>query len=855
MFNKNDQGFLIRKLARNQVILFLGAGFSSEAQNLLGVPFPTGKSLAKTIWSYLQMPGEYDGSHLKEMFEVLLTSNRPKKEIESLLNEHLTAHPDGVPDCYDIISSVFWRRIYTINIDNLLPLIYDRTRIARLDIIVNPKDDPKERDQFLQSIQVIYLHGKLPCSSDDLIFSRGQYVRSSLDHIPLYEQFIREYSTFCTIFVGTSFDEDLAWQYIEKRKGRPRRISEHRPKSFLIDPKITPTQNRLLKQFNISPICASINDFLGWLSNNRHEFPSRDSLIKKNFPLLPSLSRRSSSSRYSSEIRDFSVAFESVPTDDTGSTQRSLFLLGASPSWNDLHSGLDAPRSITTSLFEGVIEGISESGTFSLLALLGSGGSGKSTILRRLGIDLVRAGRTVFFTDAKELPRPGAIANALIAFDASSILLFDNADVTLRELPYLVNELDQVRKPLVVVVAARTNDYDRMAGKFHESVDIKEYLVPHQLDGEEIVNIIDILEDHGKLGKLKGMKPAKRIREFEDRARKQILVAMREATAGKGFDVIIEDEFERIEPYEAKLLCLCSALATASGYDLKMEEFVGCSHATPAESLHFLRRNLNGILVLSGKDRSLVAVRHQRIADHYVRKCGGTTMLREAHIRLLNVLAPCINKSHWRSRVFEMYKNLISHSNIYVRFYQNIGEARIIYDTLSHIFDNNYHFWLQYGCLELEAGHLDLADNYLQQAKSLRQSDRYVINALGDLELRKAIVANSLQMSLYHRMEGERILISQIEDIGNTNPHCYHILCLQIYNWVKTWISIDAKKKHELSILRNRIKEAVLNHPRNRRLSTLRDVIERAYLNLSIPIENRPQDPSYVEEWFSPSQQ
>ena len=357
------------------------------------------------------------------------------------------------------------------------------------------------------------------------------------------------------------------------------------------------------------------------------------------------------------------------------------------------------------------------------------------------------------------------------------------------------------------------------------------------------------------LGKLQGMGQTERIREFEYRAKKQLLVAMREATSGKGFDEIIEDEFQCIEPHEAKLLCLCCALATASGYDLKIEEFVGCSRKTPAEALHFLHRNLNGIVVHSGSDQSSVAVRHQRIADYYVDKCAGTDMLSEAYVRLLNVLAPRINQSHWRSRVFEMYRNLISHTNIYKRFYGKTEKARIIYDTLRSIFETNYHFWLQYGCLELEAGQLDLAENYLQQANSLSNGNRYVINALGDLEMRKAIGANSLQMACYHREEGERILISQIEMHGNANAHCYHILCLQVYNWIKEWVKVDDQKKRELNSLRNRIKEAVLNHPRNRRLSKLKDIIERAYLNLSIPIENRPQDPSFAEEWYSSGQQ
>ena len=371
-----------------------------------------------------------------------------------------------------------------------------------MDIIVNPEDDPEERDQFLESVQAVYLHGRLPCSPEDLIFSRGQYARSSLVQLPLYEQFIREYSTFCTVFVGTSFDEDLAWQYIEQRKGRPRKINEHRPKSFLIDPEIDPIQSRLLEQYNIKPIPFSVDDFLTWLSEHQQKLPSRSSLLSEKFPLLNEFSRWQVSPRYSGAIRDFSSTFISLSHKE-GFPDRSLYLLGASPSWNDLNNGLDAPRSMTNTIFKDVMDRLSSATPLSLLVLLGSGGAGKSTILRRLGLDLVRAGKKVFFTDAQELPRPSSIANALIGFDDSIILLFDNADVTLRELPHLISEFAHVEKPLVVVVAARTNDYDRLTGKFDDSVNFTEHRI-RRLEREEIVNIIGILEDHGNARQASG---------------------------------------------------------------------------------------------------------------------------------------------------------------------------------------------------------------------------------------------------------------------------------------------------------------------------------------------------------------
>lgn len=60
MFEKNDEEYLLRVLGLNQVILFLGAGFSYDAKNLLGENIPTGFTLAKKMWDLLSYEEDYD---------------------------------------------------------------------------------------------------------------------------------------------------------------------------------------------------------------------------------------------------------------------------------------------------------------------------------------------------------------------------------------------------------------------------------------------------------------------------------------------------------------------------------------------------------------------------------------------------------------------------------------------------------------------------------------------------------------------------------------------------------------------------------------------------------------------------
>jgi len=324
---------------------------------------------------------------------------------------------------------------------------------------------------------------------------------------------------------------------------------------------------------------------------------------------------------------------------------------------------------------------------------------------------------------------------------------------------------------------------------------------------------------------------------------------MREATSGKGFDEIIKDEFTTIEPYEARMLCLCASLATDAGFRISIDEFVGCSKVTPAGAIHFMKRNLRGIVIISGVNKDLVSIRHRAIASHYISCCDDINDLKESYVRILGVLSNEIKSSHWSTRVFSLYRDLINHNSVYNRFHQDINEARNIYESLIDRFNDDFHFWLQYGSLELEGGDLQLADNYLNQAKSLDPYDNYVINALGHLEMRKAIEANTLSESVKLMNKGEGILKEQILKTGSDDPYCYHIYCLQKYTWIRYLVKDEDKKKKLLKDILDVIDTAVEQHPFNKHLEKLKETIQRAYLNMGIRIEDRPDDPIYSYGW------
>ena len=541
ILTSNNQKYLLRRLSQNDVVLFLGAGFSKDVSNRLSQPMPLSDDICEALWGFLSYPGSWDGTPLPDMYQALLTSGKSYNEISTFLEDRFLT--SEIPHAYDHIARAFWYRIYTTNVDDLLQRVYKRVaECPNLDVLGFPRDEITERDPTLNRIQAVFLHGHLPCRPNELTFSVRQFARRASEQSPLYQAFVADCSTRPTIFIGTELNEPLFWQHLEVREQRDPGISEQRPKSFLIAPNISPPKAAQLDQLNIVPVEASARDFLEWLASAK--LPSLKAVLRKTLPAVVSLFEavRHPGPMYG-ELVAFGAAFHLVPTASPSRDDRSFFLLGATPRWEDILRDLDAPRLLTDRLvdrIEAIVEG---NEPLRVLAITGSAGCGKSTILKRLGIRLSRAGRLVFLTNSEELPDKDVIEKTLNTLPQRSVLLFDNSEIALNALATVVEHCHHLRAAPVIVLASRANELHRRGTRLQKITDIEEFPVDH-LTRPEVLAVISVLETNGLLGILQGMNPGERVREFEahDRAGKQLLVAMRESTSGRGFDTMSQSQ-------------------------------------------------------------------------------------------------------------------------------------------------------------------------------------------------------------------------------------------------------------------------------------------------------------------------
>ena len=421
-----------------------------------------------------------------------------------------------------------------------------------------------------------------------------------------------------------------------------------------------------------------------------------------------------------------------------------------------------------------------------------SAGGGKSTICKRAALELVDLGYSVYFSEGDSSPDPDKLASFLTSIKERCFLFFDNAGHDLSLIAEVFERSkDNPAKP-VLVVAARSNDIAHHGHAFGKiGARVLNVQVPH-LSDEDIEAILDTLERHSLLGSLREKTHEARVATFRTKARKQILVAMREATSGRGFDEIIQDEFASVNPAEAKLLYLIAALASDEDYGLTIQQMITAMGLPPRDTQVLIEKSLAGILVQHEFESNKYFIRHPAIA-HFIIESAQRAMLADGVIALLITISTVLPEGRERrwSRAFRVYRNILNHRHLNDIFSGKEFLVRMIYEGIKDYYRDDGHYWLQYGSYETEyGGDLSLAENYIAQAAALLPANsRQVETATAHLLLRKALATSNATPAAQWSEEALTILRSHMADQKTVSLHALHIFGNQMLRYISRWVS------------------------------------------------------------------
>jgi hypothetical protein len=229
---------LVETIASGRAMLFTGAGFEQGALDAEGQPIPDSETMRQQLWELCFGGGPPDGSSLADLYDVALRCAPDR--LTAYIERRLRIGPQPLPAHHGAWLGAPWRRIYTLNVDDL--------------------EDAAARQFGLPPLDVVHLNGKVGEPVDRLTFSTLQYASRLASRERVYEQLASDLASTPFVFVGTTLDEAVLWKHAD--------WSEH-PRSFLISPTLPRARRELLAGLGIEWVCGTAEELASAAAGER----------------------------------------------------------------------------------------------------------------------------------------------------------------------------------------------------------------------------------------------------------------------------------------------------------------------------------------------------------------------------------------------------------------------------------------------------------------------------------------------------------------------------------------------------------------------------------------------------------
>jgi hypothetical protein len=242
-----------------EAMLFTGAGFSSGARDLDGAPLPDSAQMIRELWSLVFETDGPDDSSLPDLYDAALL--RAPARLGAYVACRLRVGDHPLPRHYEAWFSAPWRRIYTLNVDDLERAVARQyalpRRLRSVSAIAPLAAEPAAEADETDALDVVHLNGLASAAANELTFSTMQYASRLCNRDREYERLVSDLEQAPFVFAGTTLDEVVLWQHVELRRRAVADPPPPRP-SFLISPSLARARQVLLESLGIRWVRATI---------------------------------------------------------------------------------------------------------------------------------------------------------------------------------------------------------------------------------------------------------------------------------------------------------------------------------------------------------------------------------------------------------------------------------------------------------------------------------------------------------------------------------------------------------------------------------------------------------------------
>ena len=530
-------------------VLFLGAGIGEHLTDSDGYPAPNGAMLAEELVDEFSIDTT-DVSNLAKI-ATIVEIRKGRAELEAYISKRLSSlQPD---EQLKWLFTRRWRAIYTTNYDRGIERAYELlSDPPQKPVVISSTSDLVTHDTQFE-VPVFHLHGTLfGVEKPNIIITESDYATFRERRRMLFELLKYDFATSNILYIGYG-NRDPNWSVVLSEISAEFGPSML-PPSYRVAPKTDPLDVEILSNRGITTIDASFQEF----AETAALVLTETSLDKDTLRNLRSTVPSDLASHFEKNTAPVVRLVSSwTYVNQAPFSERSnvlAFMKGDRPNWGLVGSRDVFERDLEEEIYNQLLDyATSKSKSPKVITVLGPAGYGVSTLLMTLAARLAteEAGKIFMHKHGNPLYE-GDIEYAISLFPDRSFIFIDNAADHAERIATLVNRLKETDRTAMFILGERLNEW-RQAFRKPRATEFQ--LEP--LSDPEIYRLIDYLGSHSALNNLEHMKRDLQFAVIKNMHKKELLVAMREATEGRSFDAIIEDEYRGIAaPLSKRLYAL-----------------------------------------------------------------------------------------------------------------------------------------------------------------------------------------------------------------------------------------------------------------------------------------------------------
>jgi tetratricopeptide (TPR) repeat protein len=780
---------LLEKVRNQEIVLFLGAGASVGATHPHGHPVPLGDRLRDLLCDHF-LGGALKKKSLAEVADFAMNES-DFGAVQSFIRDLFESF--GAADHHKLIPQFRWHSVVTTNFDKIIEDAYQNTTNRLQTPVLHLRNGDRidhDMRRVPDGVPLVKLHGCISVASDKglpFILSSEQYLKHLINRSNLIDRLRiharEETILFCGYAISDPHIKQILFALDDDQMSRPR--------YYAVMHDIDRIEERYWEKNRVTVIKASFADFMKKLDASIpvHSRALPAALgggtlsIRRHYRVASAAETSGLTAFFEHDVLHVREGF-AVPV-----VEPKEFYRGPDGGWAGINQNLDGARNVTDTVLADVVlrEDGGPTGKPELYVLKGPAGSGKTIILKRAAWEAARTfDKVVLWLRDGGALRTAELDEMLGLIQKRFYLFVDRAALNSEVITDLYYYAERRSMPVTIVTAERDSEWNVRCEDL-DSLVAKEYPV-RPLSEKEIDHLLGKLNEHHALGMLSGLSREDQIAAFLERAERQLLVALYEATQGKPFEDILLDEYQRIVPPEAQVLYL--DICTMNRL------------AVPVRA--GLISRISGIRFTDFRERFFRPLAHivRAYEDRYIRDM--VYVARHPHIADIvfqRALPKPDDRFNQLIRVADGLNIGFSSDNTAYRYLfraRNIMDMVSTYELCERFFSHFEHsigdqafFHHQRGILEMRHydGDLAKAAQYLEKAAEIAPRDSTIRHSLANLDRARSMRTDNPVLRQAYRTDARKRLSGLTRDTA-TNAYGFHTAALIALDELKEIIEV-----------------------------------------------------------------